>query len=206
MPNYVKIPNVDLELIKSEMAALFTNITGWYTYEDCINNKNAKHMVVKLLPFNDMFGVETQRIISQLNARYGNLKAVSLDIFKPVGQINPCKNGSLTPQDPGEEVSIVMPISGGPLHYSWHRYTGDYSLEILNAEDYLNRYIPTNTNLINHEETITIDSVTVCRVGKLHSLVNLRNNIAVRANFIFENQALLLEELENNTLLGQLVI
>jgi hypothetical protein len=40
MPNYVKIPNVDLELIKSETTALFTNITGWYTYEDCINNAN----------------------------------------------------------------------------------------------------------------------------------------------------------------------
>ena len=206
MPNYVKIPTVNLDLIKSEMTALFTNITGWYTYEDCINNKNVKHMVVRLLPFNDMFGEETQRIILKINERYGNLKAVSLDIFKPVGQIDPCKNGSLTPQDPGEEVSIVIPISGGPVHYSWHKYTGEYSLEILNAEDYLNRYIPTNPNLINHEETTTIDSITVCRVGKLHSLVNLHRNIAAQATFIFENQALLLEDLENNTLQGQLVI
>lgn len=206
MPNYVKIPNVDLELIKSEMAVLFTNITGWYTYEDCINNKNIKHTVVRLLPFNDMFGTETNRIISKINERYGNLKAVSIDIFKTVGQIDPCKNGSLTPQDPAEEVSVVIPISGGPVHYSWHKYTGEYSREILNEEDYLNRYIPTNPNLINHEETTTIDSVTVCRVGKLHSLVNLRNHVSAQATFIFENQTLLLEELENNTLLGQLVI
>jgi hypothetical protein len=206
MPNYVKIPNVDLELIKSEMAALFTNISGWYSYEDCINNKNTAHMVVRLLPFNDMFGAETLRIITKLNARYGNLKAVSLDIFKPVGQIDPCKNGGLTPRDSSDEVLVVMPVSGGPIYYSWHNYTGNYSQEILNQEDYLNRYVPTNPELINHEETIKIDGVIVCKVGKLHSLVNLNNNIAVNANFIFTNQALLLEELENNTLLGQLVI
>jgi hypothetical protein len=206
MPNYVKIPNIDLELIKSEMAALFTNITGWYTYEDCANNKTANHAVIKLLPFNDMFGVETARIVTQLNLRYGNLKAVSLDLFKPVGRIDPCKNGGLTPQDAGEEVSIAIPLSGGPVHYSWFKYTGEYSHEILHAEDYLNRYIPSNVDLINHEEIIKIDSVTVCRVGKLHSLVNLNNNVAVHANLIFENQSLLLEDLENNTLLGQLVI
>jgi len=206
MPNYVKIPNVDLELIKSETTALFTNITGWYTYEDCINNANVKHKVIRLLPFIDMFGTETSRIVTQLTTRYGDLKAVSLDIFKPIGQINPCKNGGLTPQDSGEEVSVIMPISGGPIYYSWHNYTGEYSHEILNQDDYLNRYVPTNPELINHEETLKLDSVIVCKVGKLHSLVNLNNNIAVSASFIFTNQALLLEELENNTLLGQLVI
>ena len=153
-----------------------------------------------------MFGTETSRIITQLSTRYGDLKAVSLDIFKPVGQINPCKKGALTPQDSDLEVSVVMPISGGPIYYSWHNYTGEYVHEILNQEDYLNRYIPTNPELINHEETIKLDNAIVCKVGKLHSLVNLNNNIAVSASFIFTNQALLLEELENNTLLGQLVI
>ena len=88
---------------------------------------------------------------------------------------------------------------------SWYSYAGEFNEVVLDQDNGLNMFVPTQEALINHEENIEIDQPTVCNVSKLNGTVNLKPGVAVFLACTFANQEKLLNDLLNDTIyLGSL--
>ena len=202
MLNYVKIPDVNLDLIKYEIQTVFADMTGGNSYETHINFKNVPHTIFRLVPIIDMYGPETQRIFSMLEASYGELKNVSINIFRRGGQITEHISGTSPEFTSPGKASVMIPVGGNPVHLSWWDYTGEFKLDVIDESVGLNRLVPVNEDAVSINESINLDAAIACNVSKVHRFVHLKPGFSAFITCVFENQDKMLSDIKNNTLFG----
>jgi len=205
MLNYKKVPTANLEVIKEEINTAFVQLSGWNSYEEFINYKNVLHAILKLPTILDIYSPATRNFLNQFVRNYGELKSISLNIFKRGGRI-PTGIAGTPPELTGPTLAtLLIPMYNGPVVRAWYNYTGTFNEVVLDQENGLNMFSPSQEALINHEENAEIDQPTACNVSKLNGTVNLKPGVAVFLACTFANQEKLLNDLLNDTIyLGSL--